>query len=329
MMNKKELDYTESLIQILRDGMQERYLAGTTKRGAHPKTLGILKAEFKVMNNLQNDLRVGVFKEAKTYKSIIRISSSSSEVEGDEKKDARGFAIKLLNVVGEKFLSEEKNSQDFILLSSEIFPFSTLKSFHDLVYAKENNKILPYLAKSTINGDVFNLVKLLGLPKNQASPLSISYFSTTSFKFGDNIVRYSIVPKIVSKVKVPKDMTATYLSTNMQKQLDKGKIVFDFKVQIQKAGMKDDPSVIWNKKKSPYVKVAEIIIDKQDIMNKFKSDIAEIASFNVGHSLMEHRPVGEFNVARMKIYSELSEYRHRRNGISKKELTENEYYKMR
>ena len=66
MMNKKELDYTESLIQILRDGMQERYLAGTTKRGAHPKTLGILKAEFKVMNNLQNDLRVGVLDRKST-----------------------------------------------------------------------------------------------------------------------------------------------------------------------------------------------------------------------------------------------------------------------
>ncbi|MGL4876363.1 MAG: hypothetical protein ACRC30_17150, partial [Clostridium sp.] len=159
-----------------------------------------------------------------------------------------------------------------------------------------------------------NLIKLAGIPKNQTSPLDISYFSTTSYKFGDRVVRYCIVPRKHCKGKVPKEKTASYLSNNMQKQLDESKIIFDFMVQFQKGGMEDDPSIVWNKKKSSYIKVAEIIIDKQNVMDKKRNELAELLSFNVGHSLMEHMPIGEFNRARMKIYTELSKYRHLRNG---------------
>ncbi|MGL4654897.1 MAG: hypothetical protein ACRCWM_03275 [Sarcina sp.] len=321
----KEDVYIDSIISMLRENMEEDYLKGTTKRDAHPKTLGLLKAEFRVMKNLKEPFRVGVFKEARSYKSFIRISSSASKVEGDEKKDARGFAIKLIDVNGEKVLKDEKNTQDFILLSSEVFPFSSLKSFHDLVYAREKGKLPSYVVKSIFKGNLPNLIKLAGIPKNQTSPFDISYFSTTAYKFGDTVVRYCIVPKIHPKSKIPKDKTASYLSNNMQKQLDKGKITFDFKIQLQKVGMKDDPSIVWNKRKSPYVKVAEIIIDRQNVMDKKRNELAELLSFNVGHSLIEHTPIGEFNRARMKIYTALSKYRHDRNGEKFLEPTNKEF----
>lgn len=317
--------YTDSIIKILRKNMENDYLKGTTKRDAHPKTLGILKAEFKIMDNLPSELRVGLFKESKSYNSIIRISSSSPKVEGDEKKDARGFAIKLINVEGKKLLDDEMYTQDFILLSNEVFPFPTLKSFHDLVYAREKGKLPLYLAKSIIKGNLPNLIKLAAIPKNQTSPFDISYFSTTAYKFGNSVVRYCIVPRNHPNSKIPKDKGPSYLSKNMQKQLDKGKMIFDFKVQFQKEGMKDDPSIVWNKKKSPYIKVAEIIIDKQNVMDKNRNELAEALSYNVGHSLIEHMPIGEFNMARMKIYSELSKYRHIRNNQKLLEPTRREF----
>lgn len=321
----KEEFYTESLISMLKKNMEKDYLKGTTKRDAHPKTLALLKAEFRVMDGLAEELKVGLFKEAKSYNSFIRVSSSSPKVEGDEKKDARGFAIKLINVGGKKVLYDEKYTQDFILLSNEVFPFPTLKSFHDLVYAREKGRIPFYIAKTILKGNLLDLIKLAGIPKNQTSPFDISYFSTTAYKFSDRVVRYCIVPKKHPKSKIPKDKTASYLSNNMQNQLDKEKIVFDFKVQFQKKGMKDDPSVVWNKRKSPYIKVAEIIIDKQNVMDKRRNELAELLSFNVGHSLIEHMPIGEFNRARMKIYSELSAYRHLRNGEKLLEPTNNDF----
>ncbi|MGL5821816.1 MAG: hypothetical protein ACRCYE_09335 [Sarcina sp.] len=309
-----EEDYIDSLISILRKNMEEDYLKGTTKRDAHPKTLGLFKAEFRVMGNLKDNLKVGVFKEAKSYNSFIRISSSSSKIEGDDKKDVRGFAIKLINVEGKKLLEDEKSTQDFILLSNEVFPFSSLKSFHDLVCAKHKGKLPSYIVKNLFKGKLPNLVKLAMIPKNQTSPFDVGYFSTTAYRFGRNAVRYCIVPRKHVKAKIPKDKTASYLSNNMQKQLDNNKIIFDFKVQFQKEGMVDDPSIVWNKRRSPYIKVAEIIIDKQNVMDKRRSELAELLSFNVGHSLIEHTPMGEFNRARIKIYSELSKFRHERNG---------------
>ncbi|WP_297634949.1 hypothetical protein [uncultured Clostridium sp.] len=320
-----EEKYIDSLISMLRKNMENDYLKGTTKRDAHPKTLGLLKAEFKVVKDLPEFLRVGLFKEAKSYNSFIRISSSSPKVEGDDKKDARGFAIKLINVQGAKVLKDEKNTQDFILLSNEVFPFSSLKAFHDLVYARDKGKLPCYVVKTILKGDLPNLIKLAVIPKNQTSPFDISYFSTTAYKFGGNVVRYCIVPRNHQMSKMPKDMTASYLSNNMQKQLDEEKIIFDFKVQIQKEGMKDDPSIIWSKRKSPYIKVAEIIIDKQNVMDKKRNDLAELLSFNVGHSLIEHTPIGEFNRARMKIYTELSKFRHLRNGEKLLEPTNSDF----
>lgn len=318
MFNKS---YTDSLIALLKKNMENDYLKGTTKRDAHPKTLALLKAQFKVMNDLPEELRVGLFKEAKSYDSLIRISSSSPKIEGDDKKDARGFAIKLMNVKGEKVLTDEKFTQDFILLSNEIFPFSTLKSFHDLIYAKEKGTLPFYIAKTVLTGKLKSLINLAAIPKNQTSPFDISYFSTTAYKFSDKTVRYCIAPKAHIKSKIPKNKTASYLSDNMQKQLDNNKIIFEFKIQFQKEGMKDDPSIVWNKKISPYVTVAQIIIDIQNVMDKKRDELAELLSFNVGHSLVEHMPIGEFNIARMKIYSELSKYRHERNDTKPFEPT--------
>ncbi|MGL5614732.1 MAG: hypothetical protein ACRDD2_00645 [Sarcina sp.] len=310
----KEQDYINSLISILKNDMENDYLKGVTKRDAHPKTLGLLRAEFKVMDGLAEELKVGIFKEPRTYSSFIRVSSSSPKVEGDDKKDARGFAIKLINVKGEKVLPDEQYTQDFILLSNEVFPFKTLKSFHDLVYARDKGSIPCYITKNLLKGNLLNLLKLAAIPKNQSSPFDISYFSTTAYNFGNRVVRYSIVPRKHKRSKIPKGKKGSYLSNNMEKQLAEGKIIFDFKIQFQKEGMKDDPSVIWSKRKSPYIKVAEIIIDKQPVMDKKKNQLAELLSFNVGHSLIEHKPIGEFNRARMQIYSELSRFRHLRNG---------------
>lgn len=325
MRKKTEDQYIESLINILKERMSNDYLPGNTKRDAHPKALGLLKATFKVSSNLPSDLKIGVFKSSKNYSSLIRISSSSAKIESDNVKDVRGFAIKLLNIPGEKVLQDEKNTQDFIFISNETFPFSNLQSFHDLVFAVSKGKIPIYLVKSIIKGNILSLFKLIGVAKNQTSPLDISYFSTTSYMFGDKVVRYCIEPTSKYKSKMPKELTPTYLSVNMQNHLNKNIATFDFKIQIQKDGMEDDPSVVWSKKKSPYIKIGEIVIDKQEFMNKKREDLAENLSFNPGHALLAHKPIGEFNRARIKIYENLSEYRHKRNGEKLIEPTSNDF----
>ena len=62
---------------------------------------------------------------------------------------------------------------------------------------------------------------------------------------------------------MPKVLTKEYLSDNMQKHLSEYEAIFDFVVQFQlneKEMPINDSSIEWDEKKSPFIKVAEIII---------------------------------------------------------------------
>ncbi|NJM80197.1 MAG: hypothetical protein HC854_12315 [Flavobacterium sp.] len=114
--------------------MEKDYEKGKTKRDAHPKTLGLLKANFKVLDTLPEIYNVGVFQKSATYKAWIRISNASGKLQPDNIKDFRGFAIKILGVDGERFSLDEKQTQDFVLMSHPTMPLGTVKLFRDAVY---------------------------------------------------------------------------------------------------------------------------------------------------------------------------------------------------
>lgn len=71
-------------------------------RDAHAKAHGCVKAEFKVRADLDPTLRRGVFAEAgKSWNAWVRFSNGNAYPQFDSKNDARGMAIKLLDVPGE------------------------------------------------------------------------------------------------------------------------------------------------------------------------------------------------------------------------------------
>ena len=122
------------MTSILQGKMEKDYAKGKTRRDAHPKYLGLLQAEFKVNDDLPKELKTGVFKAGKTYKSWIRSSNASGRIQTDKKKDFRGFAIKLMGIDGERFDAKEKHTQDFLLMSHPTMPLGTVKLFRDAVY---------------------------------------------------------------------------------------------------------------------------------------------------------------------------------------------------
>ena len=103
-----EDEYTRKIAESFKRDIEKAYKPGTMRRDAHPKTVGCVKAEFKVEPNLPEELRVGVFKEPRTYPAYIRFSNSSTTIQADIRRDARGMAIKLLEVGGEKLLENER-----------------------------------------------------------------------------------------------------------------------------------------------------------------------------------------------------------------------------
>ena len=81
---------------------------------------------------LPDHLRQGVFAPGTQYKAWIRFSNGNSEPRPAWFFDARGMAIKLMGVPGEKLLDDEKYTQDFILISHPNFFVDDLRRYKAL-----------------------------------------------------------------------------------------------------------------------------------------------------------------------------------------------------
>jgi hypothetical protein len=95
-----------------------------------------------------------------------------------------------------------------------------------------------------------------------------------------------------------------YLRAAMKNTLDAEGVVFDFMVQ-RKVGDDmpvDDPTIVWDERKSHFTKVATIVIAKQVFDSEKQMDFAEDISYNPWHSLHAHKPLGAMNEARRDAY---------------------------
>jgi hypothetical protein len=314
----------ESMIKdmeiILQEKMSRDYPTGLTKRDAHPKTLACLQAQFIIEPDIPAELKKGIFEFPQTYNAWIRISSASGNIQSDKVKDLRGFAIKIMGVKGQRFQTQnnEKETQDFVLLSYPSMPLGTVKLFHDAVYYSIKYSPLVFLSRLVVTGEFHIINELRKARQNQTSPLDIRYWSTTPYLYGtDRIVKYSLVPTSRIKSSLPPKLSDHYLTENMEKHLADNEASFDFMIQVQKDPGRmpvEDAGVEWSEKESPFIKVATLRIPPQTFRTKEREELAEDLSFSPAHSLIDHRPIGGVNRARVEIYRYLSEFRHKQNN---------------
>jgi hypothetical protein len=310
--------------RVLREKMEKDYPAGKTRRDAHPKHTSLLRATFAVEANLPQELRVGVFAAPKSYTAWVRTSNASGRAKPDGEKDFRGFAIKLLDVPGDKIAeSDETTTQDFVLLSHPTVPFGTAKAFRDAIYYSTKFGTLGFVAHQLLTGKAHVLKAAAKGRINPPSPLDIRYWSTVPYGFGEGpgarVVKYSVRPQdpSVPGTTMPTTLADDYLSQAAAARLARGPAVFDFMVQFQKGeGMPlDDAAVRWDETVSPFLKVATLTIPAQDFRTQERAEQAERLGFSPAHTLPAHRPLGGINRARMRIYKLLSQFRQQRNGV--------------
>ncbi len=314
-MKKTEQELINEMQSILQEKMKKDYKKGNTKRDAHPKCLGLLKANFKVLSDIPEELKVGVFKTAKTYPTLIRVSNASGRIQSDKKKDFRGFALKLLGVEGERFTQDEQQTQDFLLMSYPTMPLGTVKLFRDAVYYAIKWNPLVLVGKLLFSGNGNILKELKNGKHNDTSPLDIRYWSTTPYQFGNEKVKYKLVPTSSVKSALPKPLTDDYLTENIDKHLQNDVATFDFYIQKFESEEKtpiEDAGKEW---KTPFIKVAEIEVPTQVMNTKERFDLAEKLSFSPANSLEIHKPLGGINRARIHIYKMLSKFRHKRDNV--------------
>jgi len=321
---KDENKYIDNLIMLIKDKMKKDYQSGKTLRGAHPKHHGCVKARFIVAPDLPESLRIGVFEKPRTYPAFVRFSNGSSSVQSDWIKDARGMAIKIMDVGGKKILEDEAHAttQDFLFISHPVLPAGDVKGFFTFADAATNgslfwfffNPLSPHLKELGI------AIKMLD---RHSSPLKIKYWSTTPYLFGPGrAVKYAVFPSDGVSANVPENPSEDYLREVMQENLRQEAVSFEFMLQFQTDPEKmpvEDARIEWSESLSPFIKVATLKIDAQIFDTQEQMDCCENLSFTPWHSLAEHRPLGGINRARKEIYRELSIFRHERNGKKRKE----------
>jgi hypothetical protein len=307
-------------------------------RGQHPKQHGCVLATFTVAEDLPDELKYGLFRTPATYRAVIRYSNGGSF--DDTKPDAHGMAIKLIGVKGDKASADERETQDFVLMDSEVFFMKNVKNLLEFFRAQvalsatpPNPEPMRVFAKE--HPDEAGLAKM-AVSRVVGNPLRVQYFSTVPYQLGPGrAVKYTAKPRDPEPSPATPGTTPDYLRAAMVRRLSEGKepVIFDFMAQLQsESDPIEDPTVTW---KAEPVKVATITVEPQGFSAEEQLEFCENLSFSPWHALAEQKPLGGINRARAPIYDMSTELRHSirkaegKQPSSRAELTADELDRFR
>lgn len=279
----------------------------------HFKTLACAQAYLTVESNLPPELKVGIFKEAKVYPAWVRFSQTFAS--SDAQKDSRSMSIKILNVAGEGFLSEQEGvtSQDFLLSSSSLFFVRNAKDFLEFArHIKEPNAFF-FPTGNPLNWRLREYFLFLRQLQQITNLLDIPYWGNVPYRFGDRTVQYHAKPHSSNQWKHSIPVSENFLHQATAEYLKNREALFDFFVQFQTDAIKmpiEDATVKW---KSPFHKVATLRIPSQDIDSQENMERGEQLIYNPWHCLKEHQPLGSLNRARRVVYAATRKLREERN----------------
>jgi Catalase len=302
------------IVRMIEDGLRVEAKKGIVHRDAHAKAHGCVRAKFRVLHSLPKDMRVGIFKEIRGYPVWVRFSNGSGTMQDDSEGDARGMAIKLMQVE-----NSESGTQDFVMINHPIFfvrNAADYVEFQKALSADSPTKFFfPSLNPLTFRLHEFGIANEIK-NKEVTNPLDIQYWSTTPYGFKGNEVKFSARPcSAVSQF--DDDSSPNFLRENMWKQLDQQDACFDFMVQLRTHPTEmpiEDPTIEWSEKDSPYIPVARINIPRQEFASPEQMAFCENLTFTPWHTIPEHKPLGGINRIRKTVYETVSRVRHEFNG---------------
>jgi len=325
--------YFDSIITSFYAQLRGLWKPGAFERGGNTKTHGIVRAEFTVHDGLSSQLRHGLFAEPCTYKAWVRFSGPGPYITPDI--DDVGFmsmSVKLMGVPGPKLMDEERFTQDLLGVSVPVFVSPDASANAQLQVESLKNAQIYYFVNLHRPHILDFLMQSIYL-KTQTSPLESPYFGQVPYLLGEGqAMQYSFWPVSSMKTRIPRlpfRPPDDYLRQAMAATLSKHEAVFDVKVQLQTNPFLmplENSAVLWPEEESPYRTVATLRIPAQTFTSQAQLDFAKQLSYNPWHSLPEHRPLGNVNRARRRVYDTLSKFRHEMNGVALYEPTGDEHF---
>lgn len=308
--------HIDSVIDSLKRSLRRDYTGSQTRRDAHPKMHGCVKARFIVEAGLDEDLRVGVFATPRVYEAWLRFSNAHAALRADDKRDLRGAALKLLGVPGAKLLDGEEHctTHDFLLVSHPTFIVKNVAEFSGLARSLAEGSPLGFFARNPSA-----LARYASAIGKHGSPLEPSYFSMAAHLFGDRVAKYQLRPTAPEPAPIPQDPPFDFLRAALKTRLAQGSFSFDFMVQLRTNPPPRDVEDTTRKWSEPFRKVARVELLQQDFDTPAQQVFGENLSFNPWRCLPEHRPLGGISRARRQVYRALSVFRHDRNAAPRVE----------
>ena len=313
-----EAKLIEEMVAVAVERMKPQ--EGRIRRGQHAKATGCVQGVFTIRDDVADELRYGVFKQPKrSFHAIVRFSNASESFYPDGRGDARGMAVKLLDVDGEPAMPGIKNRhQDFVTVNLPVFPFATPADYVRFFDIRATPVVGDLLAGAWFAlfhaGNLTSVVPLVS--ETVASPL-MTYWSGSPYWLGPagtsggHAVKYSFVPRFDGAASPPEEPTSKtddYLSHTLAHYLRTQKAVFEFRVQLQTDALAmpvEDTSVEWDEDVSKPISVATLTIPAQDVDSSAGRALAEegeTMSFSPWNALAEHRPMGGINRMRQAVY---------------------------
>lgn len=325
--------FVDSIIDSFQKQMRALWKPGGFERGGNTKTHGIVRAEFRVHDDLPPQFRHGIYAQPQTFRAWVRFSGPGPYITPDI--DDVGFmsmSIKLMGVPGPKLMDEEKFTQDMTGVSTATFVTPDVKANAQLqIESLKNAQIFYFL--NLHNHHVLDLIMQGLYIKTQSSPFEAPYFSCVPYLLGEGqAMQYSMWPKRKKRTPIPRlpfRPPDDYLRHAMTATLDQEDVEFDIRLQLQTDPFRmpiENNAVLWPEKLSPRVSVATVHIPRQKFNSPAQIEFEKRLSYNPWHCIPEHRPLGNQSRARRRMYLMLSTLRHQMNAIPHYEPTGNEFF---
>jgi len=304
-----------------RELARKRDPKATLKRGFHAKGAGV-RGKFIINADIPGQFQVDFFKPGLTYDALVRFSNARGEILGDLSKDQRGIAVRIKTEPGASLSPGDKSDiQDFLMTNTPVTFARNPLQFIEVgeILLGGIVKVVPSLVKKYGFKEAKRILGVFLAPVISFAPYQMNTFwSRTSYQFGEHPIRFLVRPSAGSKTlstgrqllgvlgSLTQDgsQRGHYLREKLMAELKESDISFDFYIQLYMDDRKtpiEDAYLEWHESDSPPVPVARLILPRQDFDLQLQEDMERMAYSP--WNTKELTPLGAINLARKKVYA--------------------------
>jgi catalase len=325
MTNQEEMfdDLAERMKRMqvkAREKAQKQDPFAALRRGFHAKGTGV-RAKFQVSPDIPRHLQIGLFQPGATYDALVRFSNARGEVLSDLSKDQRGLAVRVKTNPAESLSPKnDSNIQDFLMTNTPISFARDPVQFIEVgeILLDGIGGVVPKLVKKYGFLEARRILSVFLAPVISFQPLQLNtYWSRTSYKFGDSSIRFLLRPaEGIKTLSLGEQLSAAfrsllqggmqkeqYLREQLREALQAGDVCFDFCIQLfvdETRTPIEHAYIEWKESDAAPIPIATLIIPRQDLDAQLQEDIEQMAfsPWNTRDLL----PLGLINLARKKVY---------------------------